>query len=100
MATQLKGLYCREIPDEPNLIEAAAKGVCAECKATGFYNYLRLQKPKHWNLIKEGAIGSTLYNIEPLTPALKTAGEGKEYLCPACYLVFIDPINFAKELHS
>ncbi len=93
----LKGLYCREIPGEDKLIEVAARGFCTQCCKSGFYNFMRVQKPEGWKKSKELRIGNILYMQEELKPVLTISGEQGDYHCPPCHLAYLDPLNFGRK---
>ncbi len=97
-ASSLQGLHCREVPDNPLLLEVAAKGFCEACECTGFYNFMRIMKPVDFDIQKSLALTGMNFEKSDLKPALIAYGELGQYHCPSCYLAAVDPLNFGKEL--
>lgn len=94
---RLRGLYCRKILEDSDLIETAARGYCVKCGAVGFYNFMRIMKPKGWELTKALKLGGIIFTNSELTPRLTASGVRAEYYCPPCHLEYLDPINFARK---
>lgn len=98
MPEYLSGLHCREIPEEPTMLEVATKGFCEVCNAAGFYNFMRILRPTDWQRNKELQLGGVIHAQAELTPQLVHQGPDGGYVCPGCHLAWLDPVNFAKEI--
>lgn len=58
-------MQCRLLPDDPDVVEIAAKGHCERCGRVGYFNYSRIRKPADF----ASCIGSIFHlpedNLEP-----------------------------------
>ena len=95
--TRLRGMYCRELPDDPQLLETGRLACCGVCGKEGFHSISRIQKPSFWKEGAEMQVGGYFHCTRPLSPILTFVGTDIEpmYHCPRCHLRYLDPVAFA-----